>query len=224
MKIIVSVIVIISIIFIGYFNVKGTLKIKGRVIDEYTEEPIPGREIIVQGLVVKNNGLIPVETGNFSTDISGNFTYSLKKVKGANTYNFCLVGDSDYSFMAEKLALTYLKRNAKQLSFSLKKLANLTLLISRKSKLPVCDTLYLSWKSDGVDGRSLYPYKINNGLAQASQLRWIGGKVESIIKTRAFAEERTTVRWALFRNGKRKEIIDSIICKRDLANMIYLKY
>jgi hypothetical protein len=86
------------------------------------------------------------------------FTYSLRKVKDACYYNFCLVGDSGYSFRTEKIPLIPLKRNAKYLSFSLSKLSDFTIQIFRKSSKPVCDTLFLSWKSDGVGGRTLYPY------------------------------------------------------------------
>ena len=54
-----------------------------------------------------------------------------------------------------------LEQNAKYLLFSLSKLADLTIKINRKSKTPLWDTLSLSWESDGVDERFLYPYKIN---------------------------------------------------------------
>jgi hypothetical protein len=168
---------------------------------------------------------VPINSGSFSTDSSGHFAYSLRKIKDAHFYNFCLVGDSDYSYMAEKIPLPYLDRNAKNLSFSLSKLADLTMLVFRKSKTPVCDTLFLSWKSDGVDGGIIYPYKINNnGLSSTLDLKWIGGNVKSSVKTRAFANLKTTVRWVLFRNGKRMEIIDTITCKRDLVNQVSLKY
>jgi hypothetical protein len=225
MRIIISIAFVIGILLTGCVNFEGTLKIKGEVIDKYTKTPIPRRDIIVQGLVERKSRLVPINAGSFSTDSSGHFAYSFRKIKDAHFYNFCLVGDSDYSYMAEKIPLPYLDRNAKNLSFSLSKLADLTMLIFRKSKTPVCDTLFLSWKSDGVDGGIIYPYKINNnGLSSALELKWIGGNVKSSVKTRAFANLKTTVRWVLFRNGKRMEIIDTITCKRDLVNQVYLKY
>jgi hypothetical protein len=215
----------IGILFTGCVNTEGTLDIKGKVIDELTKAPIPSRDIIVQGLVSEEDSYLPVDAGHFSTDSSGCFTYSLRKVKDAYYYNFCLVGDSDYSYVTEKIGLFPLKRNAKYLSFSLSKLADFTILIFRKSKTPVCDTLFLSWTSDGVDGRTLYPYKINNyGLTSNLELRWIGGNVKSTVKTKAFADKRTIVRWVLFRNGRIKEILDTITCKRDVVNEVYLKY
>lgn len=225
MKIIISLAFVLGILLTECVNFVGTLKINGKVIDKSTKMPIPMRDIIVQGLVVRNNRLVSIDAGSFSTDSSGRFTYSLRKVKDAHFYNFCLVGDSDYAFMAEKIAVTYLDRNAKNLSFSLSKLADLTMLIFRKSKTPLCDTLFLSWKSDGVDGGIIFPYKINNnGLTSGLELKWIGGNIKSSVKTRAFANQKTTLRWVLFRNGKRKEIIDTITCKRDLVNKVYLKY
>ena len=225
MKIILYIAIITGILFAGCVNTQGVIKIKGKIADESTKEPIPGRDIIVQGLVENKSGTVPIDAGHFNTDSKGYFTYSLHKVKDAYYYNFCLVGDSDYSFMTEKIGLVYLERNAKHLSFSLSKLADLTILIFRKSKTPVCDTLFLSWKSNGVDGRTLYPYKINNfGLTTTLNLRWIGGNVKSIIKTRAYADQRTIVRWVLFRKGKIEEILDTITCKRDLVNKVCLKY
>lgn len=225
MKFIIPVALVIVILLMGLVKTKRTLEINGKVIDEFTKSPVPRREVIVQGLVLKNKMLVSIEAGNFSTDSSGSFIYALRKIKDAHTYHFCLVGDSDYSYSAENLALSYLERNAKHLSFSLKKLADLTMLVFRKSKTPVCDTLFLSWRSDGVDGRTLYPFKINNnGLTSNSELRWIGGNVKAAINTRAFADQRTIVKWTLFRNGKKKEIIDTITCKRDMVNKIYLRY
>lgn len=214
-----------GILFTGCVSTSGRLEIKGKVTDESTNLPIPGRNVIIQGLVLSNNKLVPVDAGQFSTDSSGSFEYSLMKIKDAYHYNFCLVGDSDYSYMTEKLGLPYLKRNGKFLSFSLSKLSDLTIMILRKSIKPALDTLYLSWKTDGIDGRTLYPYKINNnGLTSSSQLRWIGGNVKATVKTRAYADKNTTVRWVLFRNGKLKEIIDTITCKRNLVNEVHLIY
>jgi hypothetical protein len=127
--------------------------------------------------------------------------------------------------MTREIALYDLENNSHYLSFFLKKLVYFTINISRKSQIPACDTLCLSWKSDGIDGRTIYPYKIENfGLTSDLQLYWIGGNVKSTIKTRAFADKCTVVRWMLFRNGKMKEIIDTITCRRDLLNNVYLKY
>jgi hypothetical protein len=195
MKITIYIVSAMWILLTGCIKTEGILKIEGKVIDKHTKTPIPGRDIIIQGLTGSYERFVPVYAGQFTTDSSGYFTYSLRKVKDAYHYNFCIVGDSDYSFMTEKIALLPLKRSANYLSFSLNKLADLTVQIFRKSKTPVCDTLYLSWKSDGVDGRTLYPYKVNNyELTTTHELRWIGGNVRSTIKTRAFADKRTTLR------------------------------
>jgi len=225
MKIAIYTAFTLAILFNGCSKTEGILKIKGKVIDESTKVPIARRVIIVQGLVSNNNSLIPIDAGQFTTDSSGCFTYSLRKVRDAYYYNFCLVGDSNYIYTTIKISLNPLIRDAKDLSFTLSKLADLTIQINRISKSPVCDTLYMSWKSNGVDGRTLYPYKINNyGLTSTSELRWIGGNIKSTVNTRTFADKRTIVRWVLFRNGKIKEIIDTITCRRDLVNEVYLKY
>jgi hypothetical protein len=216
----------------GCVNTEGTLEIKGKVLDESTKTGIPWKNIIVQGLVNINNKLEPFETGQFSTDSFGCFSYSLRKVKDAHYYNFALVGDSDYVFITRTLGLLELEQNAEYLFFSLNKLVDLTIKLNRKSKTPVCDTLRLIWESNGIYGGSLYPYKINNygktnnsfGLASEIDLIWIGGKVNSTINTKVFADKKTELTWELYRNGKRKVFIDTITCKRDFANIVFFTY
>ena len=216
----------------GCVNTEGTLKIKGKVLDESTKTGIPWKNIIVQGLVNSNNKSETIEVGQFSTDSSGCFTYSLRKIKGAYNYNFCFIGNSEYSVTINKMTLIGLERNAKYLSFSLDHLVDLTIKINRKSKTPVCDTLRLCWESNGVYGGSLYPYKINNygrtnssfGLASDIDLLWIGGNINSTISTKVFEDKRTILSWELYRNGKRKEFEDTITCKRDFANTVYFSY
>jgi hypothetical protein len=208
-------------------NTEGTLEIKGKVIDEYTKMQIPRRDIIVQGLVKNEKELVPIDAGQFSTDSSGCFTYTLRKVKDAYYYNFCLVGDSDYASITRNLGLYELEQNAKYLSFSLSKLVDLTIKIYRESKNPVFDTLSLTWESNGVSCWSLYPYKIDNYGKTKNYFgltTWIGGNVNSTIKTRVFADKRTKLFWDLVRNGKRKEITDTITCKRDITNIVYFTY
>jgi hypothetical protein len=216
----------------GCVNTEGTVKIRGKVLDESTKVQIPGRVIIVKALLEIDNKFVPVDAGQFSTDSAGCFIFSLTKVKDARYYNFFLVGDSDYAFMTRKLGLVELEQNAKYLFFSLSKLADLKLEIEKTSKTPFHDTLYLSVESDGVDFRTLYPYKIDNyGITDNSfeflhgiGLRWIGGEIKSTVKTRVFADKLTTIRWELVRNRKRKEITDTITCRRDLAHTVYFTY
>jgi hypothetical protein len=216
----------------GCVNTEGTLKIKGKVLDENTKTGIPLRGVVVQGLVNFDNKLVPIEAGQFSTDSSGSFTYSLKKIKDAYFYNFCPVGDSDYLSKTRYLGLYELEQNANSLSISLSRLVDLTIKIYRESKKPVFDTLSLSWESNGVSCWSLYPYKITNfgktlnysGLTSATELCWIGGSINSTVKTRVFADKRTKLYWDLIRNGKRKEIFDTITCRRDFVNTVYFTY
>lgn len=216
----------------GCLKTEGTLEIKGKVTDEYTKMQIPGRNIIVQGLVGSDKDLVLVDAGQFSADSSGCFRYTLRKVKDAYYYNFCLVGDSDYVSVIRNLGLYELEQNAMDLSFSLSKLVDLTIKIYRGSKVPASDTLSLSWESNGVSCWSLYPYKIINygkannypGLTPGSELFWIGGNVNSTVKTKVFANKRTKLYWDLLRSGKRKEITDTITCKRDLTNIVSFTY
>ena len=216
----------------GCGNTEGTLKIKGKVSDEATKKGIPWKNIIVHGLVLTNNNLEPIETGQFSTDSSGSFSYLLRKIKGAHYYNFSMVGDSDYVFVTTTLARLELEQNAQYLSFSLRKLVDLTIKLNRKSKTPVCDTLRLCWESNGVYGGSLYPHRIinygktNNPFGPTSDidLIWIGGIVNSTINTKVFSDKLTILSWELYRNGKKEEFEDTVICKRDFKNIVYFTY
>jgi hypothetical protein len=222
----------VSGVLTGCDNTEGTLNIKGKVLDERTKAGIPWKNIIVQGVVNRDNKSEPIAAGQFSTDSSGCFTYSLRKIKDAYYYNFCFTGNSEYPVTIRKMTLSGIKSNAKYLFFSLSKLVDLTIKISRKSITPVCDTLRLIWESNGVFGLSLYPYKIDNygktnnsfGLTSDRDLMWIGGKVNSIINTKVFADKMTELNWELYRNGKRKEFTDTITCKRDFTNIVYFTY
>jgi hypothetical protein len=214
-------------------HTEGRLDIKGKVIDEGTKAGIPNKKVIVQGLVyTPDNVPDTIETGQFSTDSSGCFSYSLKKVRSAHYYNFSLVGDSDYIFMATTLGLYELNQNAKFLSFSLNKLVDLTINLYRKSRKPGCDTIRLIWESNGVYGGSLYPYKIRNyaregksfGLPEDMDLIWIGGKVNSTILTRVFADKKTELTWELYRNGRRRIFTDTITCRREFTNIVNFTY
>jgi hypothetical protein len=201
-------------------------------LDESTKTGIQWKGIIVQGVVNTDNGSETVEAGQFSTDSSGCFTYSLKKIKGAFNYNFCFTGNSDYPVTINKMTLVGLERNSKYIFFTLNKLADLTIQINRKSITPFNDTLHLCWESDGVFGLSLCPYTINNngtsnnsyGLTSARDLWWTGGNVNSSVTTKVYAEKMTELSWELFRNGRRMEFTDTITCKRDFANIVYFTY
>jgi hypothetical protein len=222
----------IGVVLSGCYKTEGILKIDGKVIDDFTKVQIPGREIIVQGLLESTNELVPIDAGQFSTDSTGGFKYSLKKVKDARYYNFCIVGDSEYAAIINKLSLFQLEENAKYLFFSLSKLVDLTIIIHKMSKTPYRDTLYLSWESNKVDFRTLYPYKIDNyditdnsfGLIPDFGLRWIGGNINSTVKTKVYSDKMTKLHWELVRNKKKKEFTDTIMCKRNVANFKYFTY
>ena len=206
-------------------DTEGILEIKGKILDEKTKVTIPNRKIIVQALEKDDIKFRSTYAGEFSTDSSGSFAYSLKKVKNVYLYDFCIVGDSAYAFSNNELGLTELNRYGEFLSFYLSKLTDLTIKLDRKNKMPFRDTIYVSWESNGIAGDILYPYKIENyRITSNIGLRWIGGDIKSAIKTKVYADKNTIVRWTLFRNGKVKEITDTIFCKRDGANSVCIKY
>jgi hypothetical protein len=206
------------------------LEIEGKVFENNTSITIPHRKIIVQALINNNKKVIPVYADEFFTDSSGHFNYTLRKLSNVYLYNFSIVGDSTYAFSNNRLGLSELKRDGRFLSFYLNKLADFTIAIERKTKTTSNDTLYVSWESDGIDGKLLYPYtikhyNINNGRTSSDlEFRWIGGDIESAIKTKVFADKETIVHWELYRNGERRKITDTIICIRDVSNYTYFKY
>jgi len=223
---------LLPVMLTGCLKTDGTLKIKGKITDESTNQGIPWKNIIVQGVLYNNNKSEPVEVGQFSTDSTGCFTFTVNKVKGAYDYNFCFIGNPDYPVTIHPVTLLYLQANAKYLSFSLSKLVDLTIKIRRKSKVPACDTLRMIWESNEVFGLSLYPYKIYNygepsdpvGLTSGSDLMWVGGKVNSTVSTKVFADKKTEINWELFRYGRRKHFTDTITCRRNFENTVYFAY
>jgi hypothetical protein len=222
---------IIWMILFGSSCAKENLEIKGKVLDDFTKVAIPNREIIVQALVKSENKVTPVFNGKFSTDSSGFFVYPLNKVKTVYLYNFCVVGDSTYAYSNIEVSLTDLSRNGKFLSFNVKKLTDLTIIIDKKAVATVNDALYVSWESDGINGKFLYPYTIknygmmNNGISSSDlKLKWTGGEIKSAIKTKVFADKKTIIRWELYRNDKRKLFTDTVFCRRDAINYVNYKY
>jgi hypothetical protein len=216
----------------GCMRTQGRVKIKGKIIDESTHTGIPWKSVIIQSLANLSDTTKPSETGQFITDSIGAFTYTLRKVKNAHYYKFCMAGDPDYLFATRTLGLFELKDNAQFLSFSLVKLTDLKIKLYRKSTKPAIDTIRLIWESDGVYGGSLYPYKRYNygkedhsfGQNQGYELVFIGGKVNSEITTKVFSGKMTKLTWELYRYGRRTIFIDTITCKRDFENISYFSY
>ena len=228
----IAFLLLLSGVFHGCIQTEGTLKLKGKISDAGTNVGIQWKNIIIQGLVDGNDGPAPVGAGSFSTDSMGCFEYTMRKTKGAYNYNFCLAGNPDYPVTIIKRSLFDLKKDGKYLVFSMNKLVDLTIKINRECREALRDTLHLFWESDGVYGLSLYPYKINNyggtetscGLTAARDLWWEGGDVNSVVDTKVFAEKTSILTWELYRNGRRMEFTDTIVCKRDFANIVYFSY
>jgi hypothetical protein len=220
------IIFLTGMLLTGFSCGEENMEIAGKVLDKHTKEAIPHRKIIVQAMVKSGNKDIPVYNGEFSTDSSGCFTYAMKKIENVYLYNFCVIGDSAYAYSNTELGLTELKRYGKFLCFNLNKLTDLTITIDRKSRIHVDEVLYVSWESDGKDGRYLYPYKIVNlgSTSSSSDLKWVGGNINSEIKTRVFANKETIVQWEIFRDGKMKVFNDTIFCMRDASNHVLFKY
>jgi len=219
-------ILIYTIFFVltGCISTEGTVELEGNVYDIQTKVSVPCRKVIIQGFVSSNQKLI--DAGYFYTDNLGHFAYTLKKIKGAYSYSFHFVGDSAYSASTQELFLIYLNENSKFLSFYLTKLANLTFTIVKTDKETSSDEiLYFSWKSDGVDGKTIYPYQvINYGKPPIFDFKWIGNNINSIIQTKALAGKKVIISCEIVNGKVKKEIVDTIICKLNQDNNFTFKY
>ena len=214
---------VFSLLLSGCNNTVGTIELKGNVVDADTKTAIPNLSILVEALDQSNDK--SVYAGDFTTDSSGCFTYTLKKVKNMSFYRFSIMGNPDYDPSDQLLGLTDLHRDGKFLSFKINRIVDFTIKIDRESKTAFRDTLIVSWETNGVDGETLYPFVIENyRINSENGLRWVGGDVKSKIKTKVFADRNTIVHWTLYRNGKRKEITDTVFCTRDAVNSVYLSY
>jgi hypothetical protein len=201
------------------------MKLKGKVIDESTKMPVPNISVMIQALDQSDESTNYIYAGDFTTDSSGCFAYTLNKVKNTSLYNFCIEGNPAYAESNELLGLSDLNTYGKFLSFEVNRIVDLTLKIERVSKTPFRDTLTVTWETNGVDGQAFYPFKIENyRINSETGLKWIGGDVKSAIKTKVFAGKNTIVHWQLLRNGRQKVITDTIFCIRDAVNSMYFKY
>ena len=217
--------VVYILLLIGCTNTEGTLDIEGFVLDEYTKEGTPNRIVIIHGLIYGDSGLIPTEDiGRFNTDSCGHFTYKLKKTKNAYWYNFVFVGDTTYSYSTQMVSLDELNRTSKYLFFNLDKFTDFVIKIERRKKTAPYDTLFISWKTNDIDGR-IYPHRvINYGIAHDLEFRWIGGNIKSMIETKTFANKNTIVHMNIFSKGGVREMSDTIYCERDVKNNFNFKY
>lgn len=209
----------------GCNNTVGTIELKGKVIDENTKAPVPNISVMIQALEQCDDETTAIYAGDFITDSSGCFAYKLKKVKNTSLYNFCIEGDPSYDEKNQLLGLSDLNSYGKFLSLEVKRIVDFTMKINRNGKTAFRDTLTVSWKTNGVNGEKLYPFKINNYRINSGYgLIWIGGDVKSEIKTKVYADKNTIVHWELYRNGRHKDIIDTVFCGRNTANSVYLRY
>ncbi|MBN1602006.1 MAG: hypothetical protein JW915_10375 [Chitinispirillaceae bacterium] len=218
--------VIISILLTVCCCSEERIEIKGKVSDLHTKAAIPYKKIVIHALVRSGNKEVPVYNGEFSTDSSGCFAYTLKKMQDVFLYDFCVIGDSAYASSNIKLGLTELKRYGKFLDLSCNKLADLTIRTDMNCSNSNNDVLYVTWESDGINGSSMYPYKVKNyGLTSANTgLKWTGGHIKSEIKTKVFANQETIVKWEIYSNDKITAVTDTILCRRDADNYLSFKY
>lgn len=224
MKINVLIIFVLGLLISGCNNTVGIIELKGKVTDETTKTAIPNLSVLVEALDQSNEKSPKIYVGDFSTDSSGCFSYTLKKVKNISFYNFYIQGSEDYDQSEILLGLTDLNINGKYLSFVAKRIVEFSMKINHVSKTGYSDTLIVSWETNGVDGKAFYPFTIKNYRINSNNgLIWIGD-VKSEIHTKVYADKNTIVHWQLFRNGNHQDIYDTIFCNRNVANSVSLTY
>jgi hypothetical protein len=216
---------ILGMLLTGCNFTTGSMELKGKVIDESTKAPIPNLLVKIEALNQANSNNAKIYAGEFTTDSAGCFTYTLKKVKNVVLYNFHIEGYPEYDRSDKILGLADLDTYGKYLSLEAKRIVDFTMKINRVSKTPLLDTLIVSWRTNGVDGETLYPFVIRNYRINSEKgLIWIGGDVKSEIKTKVYADKNTVVHWQLYRNSRHRDIIDTIFCNRTSANSVTLTY
>jgi len=209
----------------GCVSTEGEIDIKGKTLDEATKTVTPNRKVIVEAILNNESENKKINAGQFYSDSLGNFSYTLKKVKGAYFYNFQFVGDSAYASSSKCFGLGEIANNSKFIFFYLNKLSKLTINVTRTRKSLPEATLYLSWKSDGIEGKSIYQYKVSNfGAAPEFDFKWSSNNVNSKIETRVLADKPTIINWEIRNGQKKQEIIDTIVCKRDITNYVKFTY
>ncbi len=224
MKVYVPIGFMLALLLSGCWG-NGFIEVRGKILDEKTHEIVANRKIIIHELQDRENDKGLSIIGEFKADSLGKFAYKLRKSKVTYFYNFEIMGDSVYDVSNNIMGMTELNRNGKFLTLYMNKLTRLTLKIERKSRTDFQDTLFVSWITNRADGEILYPYKVTNyGVGTTVPLRWVGGNVKSVVKTKVFADKKTVVLWKLFRQGHQTEFTDTIYCQRDAANSISFRY
>lgn len=216
----------LCIILSSCIGTEGEIELKGKTIDESTNEVIPFRKIVVEAILFYNqDDKKRISIGQFMSDSLGSFSFKLKKVKNAYNYNFHFVGDSCYAPTVKSLGIMEMADNSKFISFYLLKLTKLTIKVTKSSRTLHESILYLSWKSDGVEGKTLYQYKVSNlGVSPEFDFKWSGSNVNSKIETRVLADKPTIINWEIWNGRKKHEIVDTIDCKRDITNFVNFTY
>ena len=219
------IIFVFSIFLSSCNNTVGNLELKGKIVDASTKTVIPNITVIIEAVDQNEDKTAKIYAGDFTSDSSGKFAYTLMKIKNSSLYSFRIEGNPAYDPSNQVLGLTELNSYGKFLSFEIKRIVDFTIKINRNGTPTFRDTLTVSWETNGVDGRTLYPFKIYNyQINSGNGLIWIGGDIKSEIKTKVFADKNTIVHWTLYRNGKRKEITDTVFCDRNTAQSVYLNY
>ncbi len=215
----------LCLIITSCISTEGEIDIKGKTLDEATKIITPNRKLIVEAILNNESENKKISAGQFYSDSLGNFSYTLKKIKGAYFYDFQFVGDSVYASSSKCLGVGEIAKNSKFIFFYLNKLSKLTINVTKTSKSLSGTTLYLSWKSDGIEGKALYPYKVSNfGAAPEFDFSWSSNNVNSKIETRVLADKPTIINWEIWNGKKKQEIIDTIVCKRDITSYVNFTY
>jgi hypothetical protein len=215
----------LALILTSCVNTVGHLDLKGKVVDDSTQAPIANISVMVQAMQQFEDSTHYIYLGDFTTDSIGSFTFTLNKIRDVSIYNFCIEGNPDYDPSDQVLGLSDLHSYAKFLTFGIKRIADFSININRVSNTTYGDTLVVAWLSNGVYGPEMYPYKIENyHINSGHGLVWIGKDIKSAVKTKVYADKYTILHWELFRRGKHTDIIDTVFCRRNVANSVTFTY
>lgn len=207
----------------GLFD--GSVSIKGKLYDEYTNIGVP--DILVTVDAISSNGLFGTraEVGSFVTNSLGEFSTEIKTLPDASRYEFFIQGDTTHYSSTIDIDTEDFEYSASNLNFAIHLLTDLTINLEKITQTEINDTLYLSW---GVINIVYGPFfdcdVINYENIPDNGFRWVGGNVKSTIRTKTIANKEIEIILNLYRNGIQEYIKDTFYCERNIQNVINFKY
>lgn len=223
-----SIILVLAVLTFSCSNDElfdGSIAVKGKVYDVYTNEGIANVQVVVE--VIKPGDMFGFreEAGRFTTNSSGEFSANINTLSDASGYEFFILGDTSYFSNSFLLNAEEVENQASNLTFGTHLLTNITIHLEKTTPPEIVDTVSLSWGVSGIYYGPFYECSFTNyENSPTDGFRWIGGKVNSVIKTKTVANKDLELILEIYRNGIHEYVFDTVYCERNVNNVIHLTY